>query len=134
LTEEIGPRQSLSPRQFPTEDAADEERKAQARKDADFELPPEREAYYEARTAADIHRERLAAMSVKERHEYMRGLRVGLAGDGSKSKKGDLDNPLRKDLPKEPRAPRPPAAPRPPSPTAQLRRMQALARKARGRR
>ena len=71
----------------------------------DFSLPPEKESYYSGFGAGDEHRSRMAGMSVAERNEYMRGLREALNPNGPR--RGDLDNPLKKDLPKEPAAPKP---------------------------
>lgn len=99
--------------------------------DEPFELSPEKAAYYDALEASDAHQDKMAGMGVAERNMYMRGLREGLNGPNPKA--GDLDNPLKKDMPKEP-APRQPRQPKPPNPMAQAKKMRSLANKARGRR
>lgn len=96
-------------------------------------LSPEDKVYHDAETAGAELRDRMKGMSVKERHEHMRGLREGLQ-ERDAPKRGDLDNPLVKDMPKEPNPPREPRQPRPPSPMATVKRAQSLARMARGRR
>jgi len=126
----------LSPAQFGFEEETPEDREARlarVRSANDFDLPPEKDAFYAAARAGQEHRDRMAAMSVQERHEYLRGLREGLK-DGDRPKQGDLDNPLKKDMPKEPKAQRAPAAPRPVDPMVKIRKIQSLARKAKGRR
>jgi hypothetical protein len=98
--------------------------------DAPFDLPPEKEAYYSGTSAGEKLKEQMKGMSVKERHEHMRGLRETL--NDSVPKPGDFDNPLRKDQPKEPRQPRR----RDPQVVARQasRQISSLARRSRGRR
>lgn len=97
--------------------------------DAPFDLPPEKNAYYEGSAAAEEHKTKMEGMGVAERHEYMRGLREV---NSTVPKPGDFDNPLTKDMP------RPPAARRGRNPVVVSRqnakRIKGLARKARGRR
>ena len=97
-----------------------------------FDLPPEKESYYAGTEAGEALKEKMAGMSVKERNEHMRGLRETL--NGSVPKKGDFDNPLIKDTPREQVA----RQPRPKNPMVQARqqrtKISGLARKARGRR
>lgn len=101
--------------------------------DPPFDLPPEKEAYYGGAKAGAELKDQMKGMSVKERHEHMRGLRETL--NDTVPKPGDFDNPLRKDQPREPRQPR---APRQRDPLVVARqntkRIKALARTARGRR
>jgi len=120
------PNPNLQHRQF----GSDEEREAFA-KSQDFGLPPEQEAYHAALSEGDAHREKMAGMTVAERHQYMRGLRESI--NGPTPKKGDLDNPLKKDQPKEPAAPRP-AGPGSRNHMVTVRQLGKLARKAKGRR
>ena len=127
-------RRNVSQRQFggETSEAYFNRRKAhyeQTAKDNDFTLPPDKEAFYDALEQADEHRRKMKVMTPVERNEYMRGLRTGLQGD--KGPPGDLDNPLKKDMPKEPVAPR---QPKPPNPMTTVRKMRSLARMAKGRR
>jgi hypothetical protein len=99
--------------------------------DPPFDLPPEKEAYYEAARVGDEHRERMASMSPAERNNYMKGLREGLGMTGA-PKRGDLDNPLKKDQPKEPVASRA-TGPGSRNPMVTVRQLSKLARKAKGR-
>ena len=82
-----------------------------AHEDEPFDLDPEQEAYYAAMAGAQEHADRMAGMSVAERNAYMRGLREVLNSDTPK--RGDLDNPLKKDLPKPAPSPRPAPSPKP---------------------
>lgn len=99
-------------------------------KDEPFDLSPEQTAYYDALDAADAHRERMAGMSVAERNQYNRGLREGLTGPIPK--RGDFNNPLNKDMPKEPAPPKEPKAPKPVDPMVRIRKIQRLGKIARG--
>jgi len=130
---------NLSPGQFGAHDPDREAKLAAMRAEFGMDLPPEKEAYYSAAAAGQEHKDKMATMSVTERHEYMRGLREALK-DGQGPKRGDLDNPLQKDMPKQPAARRQ-AAPRQPTPQQQVRaamstarKLHALSRKAKGRR
>lgn len=94
--------------------------------DAPFDLPPEKEAYYKGVEKSEEHEEAMKGMSAAQRRQYLRGVREGLTGPTPK--KGDINNPLKKDQPPEPKAPRQP------NPMTNVRRMNRLARMARGRR
>jgi hypothetical protein len=107
--------------------------KASTEPDDDFAIPAEQRPYYDAYKEGQAHREKMAGMSVAERNQYNHGLREGLKQD-DRPKRGDIDNPLRKDMPKQPAAPRQARAQRPPSPMVKVRKMQGLARKASGKR
>ena len=97
----------------------------------DFQLPPEKQAYYDARDAAEEHKQKMAGMGVQERHEYMRGLREEL--NDRVPKPGDFDTPLKRDLPPiANRGPAPPRQPKPPSMRSQANRIGRLARRSRG--
>jgi hypothetical protein len=72
----------------------------------DFDLPEEKKPYYDAMEEGAKHRERMAAMKPAERNEYQRGLREGMY-QGQPQKRGGIDNPLKKDMPRQPRAPKP---------------------------
>lgn len=107
-------------------------------------MPKEWVARQRGEDEAEAHQKRMAGMSTKERNEYMAGLRGGLQRRDKNGvpqpRRGDFDNPLRRDQPPEPKPPRPasqprqPRPPRQPSPMANVRKLNALARKARGRR
>jgi hypothetical protein len=98
-------------------------------------LAPEKEAYYSGTSAGEELREKMKGMSVKERHEHMRGLRETL--NDNVPKPGDFDTPLKRDLPPAAnQGPRQPRARRVVDPVAaqraQTKRMMSLARMARG--
>ena len=101
------------------------------------QLSPEEEAYYEGARWGDEHFDRMQTMSVSERNRYLKGLREGLS-QGQGPKRGDLDNPLKQDMPKEPK---PPAAPKPstnpkkpPEPWHSARNLRRLSKIAKGKR
>lgn len=94
--------------------------------DEPFDLPPDKEAYYEGAEKAEEHQEKMKGMTAVQRRQYIRGLREGL--QGPTPKRGDFDNPLKKDQPREP------APPKERNPMADIRKLRSLARKAGGRR
>ena len=103
--------------------------------DEPFDLSPEQSTYYDALEATDEHQAKMASMGVAERNQYMRGLREGL--NPGVPKRGDFNNPLKKDIPKEAAAPRPAPAPKPgPTRSQKLmdlsRKLEKLARLANG--
>ena len=117
----------LSHRQF----ASDEEREEFARQH-DFGMPEEKAPYWDAKREGESHKEKMAGMSVAQRNEYLRGLREGLGMAGA-PKAGDLDNPLKKDMPKPPPAPRVTGMGSR-NPMVKVRHLNKLARRAKGRR
>ena len=133
---------NLSPRQF----TSDEGKPITPETDFDGNpMPPEWIARQKGEEEADKHQAAMKGMGVKERNEYMAGLRGGLQrrdknGVPAPPKRGDFDNPLRRDQPPEPKPPRPapqprqPRPPRQPNPMTSVRKWSSLARKARGRR
>jgi hypothetical protein len=98
-----------------------------------FDLPPDKAAHYDGLDAGAAHAEKMKGMGVADRNRYMAGLREGLSG-GSTPKRGDLDNPLARDMPKEPKALRAPRQQTPRQTTANAKRIKNLARISRGRR
>lgn len=97
----------------------------------DFSLPPEQEAYYKGQREGMEHRDKLKELKgTAAKNQYVRGIREGLKQD-DKPKRGDLDNPLKKDMPKPARQPAAPRA-RQQNPLRNVRKMQSLARKASG--
>lgn len=106
--------------------------------DESFDLPPDKAAYYDGLDEAQKHQDKMKGMGVAERNQYTRALREGLSPADKNGvptpKRGDINNPLKKDMPKEPAAPRQ-ARQRDPqvAARAQSRRISALARKSRGR-
>jgi hypothetical protein len=70
------------------------------------DLSPEDEAYYEGARMGDEHAARMAQMGVAERNRYMKGLREAVNG-GRPPRRGDLDNPLKRDGPKPAPTPKP---------------------------
>lgn len=128
------PERNLNPQQFATDEDKDAALKA-----AGMELPPEEEARISGEVEGERHRDRMKSMTAKERNEYMAGLRGGIQ-ENDRPKRGDFDNPLRRDQPPEPKPPRPapqprqPRPPRQPNPMTSVRKWSSLARKARGRR
>lgn len=103
-------------------------------------LSEEQRAYYKGTAEGLEHRDRLSQLKgTAAKNNYVRGLREGLV-QSDRPKRGDINNPLKKDMPAEPRQPRERQASAP-RPGAEIRRAQAnarkwsiLARKARGRR
>lgn len=101
----------------------------------DFQLPPDREAYYAGQSAGEAHREALAKLKGSAaKNNYTKGLREGLV-QNDPPKRGDIDHPLKRDQPKPPRAPR---QPRQVDPVRQAqrtaKRIGSLSRMAKGRR
>ena len=115
-----------------------EERKPLETHPTDFDLPPEQSAYYQGQAEGAEHREKLKSIKgTAARNNYIKGIREGLTQD-DRPKRGDIDNPLKKDQPKESRQPRRGRQPRPGAEIrhaqANMRKFSSLARTARGRR
>lgn len=106
--------------------------------DESFDLPPDKAAYYDGLDEAQKHQDKMAGMSTAERNQYTRALREGLSPKDKNGaptpKRGDINNPLKKDMPREPKPPASPRQPRARNPMATVRRLDKLSRMAKGRR
>jgi hypothetical protein len=108
--------------------------------DPSFELKPEQEAYYDVAGKVDEINDRIAAMPPEQRKQAQKALAEGVRGGKpgapgtTQPKRGDPENPYKKDMPPPPKPPRQPRQQNPMVRAKSIQRLGKIARGTKGRR